>query len=42
MMDCICLSGGDIMAVRMNLRTGQWGAPSVVYPLEVDGGIPKV
>ena len=26
----------------MDLRTGVWGAPRVVWGLEEDGGIPKV
>eukprot|EP00976_Prorocentrum_cordatum_P060189 1175795-Prorocentrum_minimum.AAC.1 len=34
--------GGDIMAIRMDLRTGEWVSPGMVYPLEADKGIPKV
>jgi hypothetical protein len=34
--------GGDIMLITMNLLTGAWGPPQLVYALEEDQGIPKV
>jgi hypothetical protein len=34
--------GGDIMVITMNLLTGSWGPPQLVYALEEDQGIPKV
>jgi len=34
--------GGDIMSVQMQLSTGVWSIPQLVYSLEEDKGIPKV
>lgn len=34
--------GGDIKQMVLDLQTGQWGAPTVIYSQAEDGGIPKV